>query len=403
MSENRQPGLDRAKLGSDPFSELCRKIVLLIAEDTRALSHFRPLIALLKEVAHSIVVVTRSSGRLGEIEAMGVRVIDFDYRLASTSPMRRVALPWAVGRILEAESPDVVHLVALEPVLLGGLALKLVPAPHVVVHVPGFSPFANAAGDRLSRFCGAGALRLMASMLRRPSSYLLVDSAEDLAQLRARGVDSGARFAVLGGVGVDPLAFPALPVPANDVPVAAFVGRMTQAKGVDVLMRAQERLHARGVPLRLEFCGGVGADDNEAIAADTLTAWCAQHKATRLGHVGDVREVWRRADICVLPACSGGALPRALVEAAACARPLIVTDVPGPRQFVRDGVEGIVVPPQDADALAGALERLARDAELRQRMGEAARLRLLHGFTESHVKQSLKAAYASMLGKTLRS
>ena len=108
--------------------------------------------------------------------------------------------------------------------------------------------------------------------------------------------------------------------------------------------------------------------------------------------------MWRRADIFVLPARSREGMPRALLEAAACARPLVVTDVPGCRHFVRDGVEGFIVPPEDADALADALERLARDPELRLRMGEAARLRLLHGFTEAHVKQSLRAAYASMFG-----
>ena len=92
----------------------------------------------------------------------------------------------------------------------------------------------------------------------------------------------------------------------------------------------------------------------------------------------------------VLPARSREGMPRALLEAAASARPLVVTDVPGCRHFVRDGVEGFVVPPEDADALANALERLARDPDLRRRMGEAARLRLLHGFTEAHVKQSLQ-------------
>ena len=111
------------------------------------------------------------------------------------------------------------------------------------------------------------------------------------------------------------------------------------------------------------------------------------------------REVWRHADIFVLPARSREGMPRALLEAAACARPLVVTDVPGCRHFVRDGVEGFIVPPEDAEALANALERLARDPELRLRMGEAARLRLLHGFTEAHVKQSLRATYASMLAQ----
>jgi glycosyltransferase involved in cell wall biosynthesis len=113
-----------------------------------------------------------------------------------------------------------------------------------------------------------------------------------------------------------------------------------------------------------------------------------------------VREVWRHADIFVLPARSREGMPRALLEAAASARPLVVTDVPGCRHFVRDGVEGFVVPPDNADALADALEKLARDPDLRQRMGESARLRLLHGFTEAHVKQSLRATYVSLLRDT---
>ena len=111
--------------------------MLLVTEDWFALSHFRPLIAVLKEVAHEVVVVTRSSGRLGEIEALGVRVIDFDYRRSSSNPAREAVSAWALARILEAEDPDVVHLVAMKPVVLGGLALKLVPARHVVVHMTG--------------------------------------------------------------------------------------------------------------------------------------------------------------------------------------------------------------------------------------------------------------------------
>lgn len=102
----------------------------------------------------------------------------------------------------------------------------------------------------------------------------------------------------------------------------------------------------------------------------------------------------------MLPARSREGMPRALLEAAACARPLVVTDVPGCRHFVREGMEGFIVPPENAGALAEALERLARAPDLRQRMGEAARLRLLQGFTEAQVKQSLRAAYTSMFGSS---
>src|SRR6267142_2581176 len=136
--ENWQPATEEdSKLGPEPFSELCRKVVLCVTEDWFALSHFRPLIGVLREVAHAVVVVTRSSGRLAEIEALGARVIDFDFRRSSSNPVREAQSAWALARILEAEDADVVHLVAMKPVVLGGLALKLVPATHVVVHMTG--------------------------------------------------------------------------------------------------------------------------------------------------------------------------------------------------------------------------------------------------------------------------
>jgi glycosyltransferase involved in cell wall biosynthesis len=392
-----QSAQEDLRLGRDPFAELCRKVVLCIAEDGLALSHFRPLIGVLREVAHAVVVVTRSSGRLGEIEALGVRVIDFDFRGSSSMhPLREARGAWALARVLEAEDPDVVHLVAMKPAVLGGLALKLVGATHVVVHMTGLGLLAFGRG-RLVGFYRAAALRLVASLLRRPSSFLLVENPDDLALLRASGVDPGPRFTILGGAGVDAEAFPALPQPSNGVAVAAFVGRLVRPKGVDVLLEALDRLEQRGVPLSLELYGDTDADDPEAVAGAALSAWCTKHAARWFGHVGDVREVWRHADIFVLPARNREGMPRALLEAAASARALVVTDVPGCRHFVRDGVEGFVVRPEDPEALADALARLAHDGELRHRMGEAARLRFMQGFTEAHVKQSLRATYAAML------
>ena len=99
----------------------------------------------------------------------------------------------------------------------------------------------------------------------------------------------------------------------------------------------------------------------------------------------------------VLASRGGEGLPRALLEAASSARPLVVTDVPGNRHFVRDGIEGLIVPPADVDALSAALASLAGDAERRCQMGQAARHRLLEGFTEEHVRSTVRASYAAML------
>ncbi len=115
------------------------------------------------------------------------------------------------------------------------------------------------------------------------------------------------------------------------------------------------------------------------------------------GFVTDVREVWETAHVAVVPSRGGEGLPKALLEAAACGRPVIATDVPGCRYFVRDGVEGLIVPPDDAGALATAIRRLVADAPLRVRMGQAARDRLRSGFTERHLQGAVQDLYRSLL------
>jgi len=374
----------------------CGKIALLITEDWFALSHFRPLISLLAEIAGSVVVITRSSGRLPEIEALGARTVDFDFRRGSNNQALAAQVAFRLSRLIKRERPDVVHLIAMKPIVLGGLALRLVDVPHAVVHITG-QGLAGIATDPLLRLYRFAMLRVLATLVRKPNAQLLVENPDDLAMVRKVAPNLGSRFAILGGAGVDPDAFPALPAPHHAVPVAAHVGRMIRSKGIDLLMGAYERLLAEGVRLRLELYGSSDSDNPEAIPPQEILAWCQRTGAHWYGPVADVAAVWKGADMFVLASRGGEGLPRALLEAASSARPLVVTDVPGNRHFVRDGVEGLIVPPGDVAALSSALKSLASDSDRRCQMGQAARQRLLEGFTEHHVRSALRASYAALL------
>ncbi len=393
-TKRQEAAVDRGA-GFQPFSKLARKIVLLVGEDSFVLSHSRALLAVLGELAREVVVVTRASGRLDELDEIGASVIDFDCRASLSNPARDAAAAWKLARILEAEAADAIHVIGVRPAALGSLALKLVAANHIMVHLPDLDRLEPATA--LARLYRPSPIGLIASLVRRPASFLLVESPDDLAHLRTLGVDPGARFAVLGGAGVDPDVYPVMPPSHSDTPVAACVGRMVASSGIDVLMRAFDRVWARGVRLQLELVGDPAADEPDAISPGEIAQWGLHPGVRRTEPMADVREVWRRAEVCILPATGRQGLPQALLEAAACGRALIVTEGAGGGSFVRDGVEGLVVPRGDAAALAEAIELLARDADLRVRLGEAARLRVLQGFTAAHVKQALQAAYHSQL------
>lgn len=360
------------------------------------MSHFRPLVATLKELADEVVVATRSSGRLTEIAALGARVVPFDFRRSSLNPMEQMQTVRRLARLIREESPQVLHVIAMQPMVLSAIALKLAPVSRVVLHLTGLG-FVGISRSGLARLIRPAATRLLASVLRKRTSWLLVENDDDLAFLRAYQADPDSRVTILGGAGLDPEEFPPQPAPVNAPTVVAFVGRMIRSKGIDVLVEAGRLLADRGVPVHIDLYGQSDADNPEALPRAQLEDWSREGFAAWHGRVSDVKAVWRRSDIAVLPALTREGMPRAVLEAASSARPLIVTDVPGCRHFVRDGIEGLVVPAGDAGALAAAIEKLASDPGLRARMGLAARQRVLEGFTTAHVQDGIRDSYIRLL------
>ncbi len=371
-----------------------RKIMLCVTEDWFALSHFKPLMAELVMLASEVVVITNSSGRFAGIEALGCRVIPFDYHRASLNPRREMATMLGLARIFRVERPDVVHALATKTVVLVGLARLLAPVPRLCIHLTGLGHLAFAQGLKV-RVARQLAITVMANALQQPKSWLFVENDDDLAWARNAGIEFAQRYAVLGGAGVAPSDFPELAAPRNVRPIAAFVGRMIRSKGVEVLMRAALQLAARSVPLHVDLYGASDLGNPEALDEAELLAWNSPSTQWH-GPTTDIQRVWRQSDIFVLPALTREGMPRAMLEAAAYSRPLIVSNVPGCRHFVRDGVEGLIVPPGDAEALAAALAKLATDPDLRQRMGRAARARVLAGYTEAHVRSAIRHAYLEL-------
>src|SRR5439155_2160799 len=160
-----------------------------------------------------------------------------------------------------------------------------------------------------------------------------------------------------------------LPEPDGSTVTVALVSRMLRDKGVLEAAAAIRRLQARGLRIELLLAGPTDPDNANSLTAERLHSLAAEPGVEWLGPVSDVRAVWRRAAIAVLPSTYGEGVPKALLEAAACARPIVATDVPGCREVVRHGETGILVPPYSVDRLAEALAALAADPARRRAMG----------------------------------
>jgi glycosyltransferase involved in cell wall biosynthesis len=207
----------------------------------------------------------------------------------------------------------------------------------------------------------------------------------DIVLIRGSGVDTG-HFAALP----DP---PAAPDAPGQIVTVALVARMLRSKGVLDAVAAVRLLRARGLAIDLVLAGPTDPDNPDSLDEATLSALAAEPGVEWLGRVEDVRTVWRRAAIAVLPSTYGEGVPKALIEAAACARAIVATDMPGCREVVRAGETGLLVAPNDIAGLAEALATLAGDSQRRQAMGRAGRALALREFGEEGVARQTLALY----------
>jgi glycosyltransferase involved in cell wall biosynthesis len=134
-----------------------------------------------------------------------------------------------------------------------------------------------------------------------------------------------------------------------------------------------------------------------SVPQEALQAWHDQGDIEWLGHQDDIPQIWAEAAIAVLPSYYREGIPRSLLEAAACGRPVVTTDMPGCREIVEDGVNGFLVIPGDVVSLADAMEKLINDPLLRARMGRAGRDMVLARFTEQLVVGQTLETYRSLL------
>ena len=156
----------------------------------------------------------------------------------------------------------------------------------------------------------------------------------------------------------------------------------------------------RGQSLRLLIAGEPDPANPASIPAEEIAAWARRPSIEVLGHVDDIREVWRRAHIAVLPSRREG-LPKSLLEAAACGRPMVATDVPGCREIARQNYNALLVPTDDAAALAAAIDKLTHDADLRRRFGASSRRLVETEFSAARIGDETVALYNRLLDAPL--
>ncbi len=368
-------------------------ILYLVTEDWYFWSHRLPIARAARDAGWEVLVATRIGIHAERIEREGFRLIPIKMRRRSLTPWREIAAVAELIRIYRRERPDLVHHVAMKPVLYGSLAAALAGVPAVVNALAGMGYVFTSSGVK-ARLLRPLIRTAFCWLLDRPNSRLILQNSDDVAAMTKRTV-TAERVALIRGSGVDTQIFRPREEPGG-TPVAVMVSRMLWDKGVGELVEAARLLRRREVPLRVVLVGAPDPDNPASIPERQLRDWDASGDVAWWGERSDIAEIWAKGQIAVLPSHREG-LPKSLLEAAACGRPMVAADVSGCREIVKDGVTGLLVPPGDAGGLADALEPLARDPDLRRRLGAAARDLVERELSEDAVVAQTLTLYRSLV------
>lgn len=372
-------------------------LLYLVTEDWYFLSHRLPMAREAQRAGYEVHVVTHVNKGAAAIEAEGFRLHAVRWRRGSINPFAFLSNTYAVRKIYRQIDPDLVHHVALQPTIVGSLAAAGLRCVRLnALAGLGFAFTSDTPKARLVRPVLRALLR---HVLSHPRAAVLVQNPDDRAAVQSLGIAPQHIF-LIPGSGVETDTLMPLPEPAGPVTVA-FVGRLLDDKGLRTLVEAHAILRRRGELLRLLIAGDPDPANPVSIPPAEIAEWGRRPGIELLGHVSDIRAVWSRAHIAVLPSRREG-LPKSLLEAAACGRPIVATDVPGCREIARQDINALLVPPDDAPALADAMARLASDAKLRARYGAAGRTLVEAHYSAARIGVEIVALYDRLLARTAR-
>lgn len=375
------------------------KLLFLITEDWFFASHFLPLARRALAEGYEPIVAARNSNALCNVAAEGVRLVDMPFARGSLRPddiWREVA---AVRALLRRERPAIVHAIALKPIVL--LLFSGERAASRVFAVTGRG-YAGARETVLNRLISGSIARRLRGALTDRHALLLVENRDDRHWVEGSQPLADESVMTMPGAGVDTDVFTAGPEPAVPPVVIGIAARLIRSKGIDLAIAALERLRSEGLDVELHIAGASDEMNPDNVSDSTLEVWRQTPGVRLLGKMTDIPAFWAERHIACLPSRGGEGLPRSLLEAASCGRAIVTSDVPGCRDFVRDGETGFVTRREDVDALAAKLDLLCRDAEARARMGRAGRELVLTQYTERHAADVAAQAWSRVRRRKLR-
>jgi len=348
-----------------------------------------------QKAGYEVHIATTNSPDLQDIQLQGFTHHIVPFARSGQNPLSELAVLLCLVKLFRRVKPALVHLITIKPVLYGGIAARLAGINSVVCAVSGLGTvfIAFSVASLARRWLVTRMYRAAFKQKRLAVIFQNRDDLEVLLGFRALRIEQ-ARIIRGSGVALDDYSCIAEP---EGKPVVVMASRLLKDKGVLEFIEAANILCDRGLSVEMRLIGAPDPGNPTSVTQQELDQWTAQGKIELLGYRKDIAAQYAAANIVCLPSYREG-LPKSLVEAAACGRSIVTTDVPGCRDAITPDVTGLLVPVKDPVALANAIQVLIENPELRQKMGQAGRSLAEDAFAIEKIVEQHMCIYQELLG-----
>lgn len=345
-------------------------LLIVVNDPAYFLSHRLPVAEAARDKGYVVHVASIFGPSVEKIRALGFHYHELPLRRGRVNPFGELYSLFAFWWLLQKLKPDILHLVTTKPVLYGGIAARVSPVKGVVAAVAGLGSVFVASGFKykLIRVIVSIMYRLALGKKNLRAIFQNPDDRDALVGLGALTIDKAV---LIRGSGVRLSAYEVCPEPSGQV-IVTFAGRLLRDKGVHEFVKAAKLLKSKGVDAVFQLVGDADPGNPTSLTVEELADLRRLGDVVLMGYRDDISDIFASSNLVVLPSYREG-LPKVLMEAAACGRAVVTTDVPGCRDAIEPNVTGLLVAVRDYVALASAMETLINDSSLRKRMGEQGR------------------------------
>jgi glycosyltransferase involved in cell wall biosynthesis len=369
------------------------KVIFNVVEDKAFLIQRYNLGKFVKDQGNDVHVLSNKSSLSQEIINRGFGYIDSGLLRKGKNPFKELLAIFKFAKIFKNEKPDVVHNVSIKPVLYGSIAARIAKVPKVINLINGLG-FVFVEDTSFTRKLFKNFILLFYKIaLSSKRVKVIFQNPDDLNYFIENKIIKKEQAFLIRGSGVDTEKFNFISYPNSNKVKFLFCARMLWDKGITYLIEASRRLKEEGLEFELTFAGEPDESNPKSATLFDIKNWESEGLINYIGFQDNMPKHLNDHHVVVLPTYYREGVPLSLIEAASTARPIITTDMPGCREIVKDGINGILARPQNAEDLYNAMKFFIVNKNEIEVKGKNGRERVIDKFSKEIVNAATYKLY----------